>query len=585
MKIPDITQQPVGEFALGNIRQPDYQALGEAAGELIATGGEIAMELLQNTDTEVSEATSEAVKELSELRAPLEESNSMPTEEVPDDIVAPVTGSYLDLKGERVEFGQARVLTHEVADEWWEKRSDEIVKHWAGTIGNREARAKFLEDMTQRYVGPGTVAIGKASIIRRRAYNQAVAENAIIAAAAAQGDKDAKEEEANEIIDRQEKLGADPVWVQRQRAALGPLLDQLEIQNSIAAATSEDDINLIEESMWGAPTRMSPEQLRTMSSQMDIRRREFEKEKLLRQKENAAQMFKEHVVDNSVGLDDVGYAVGDERITSSDGWIFKNSLEKGDTTRYNDPQMLSNYRAQIIRLKYTGNRRRVSDKAELLELLITRASMGLTPVGGSTNLPAPITGTEAHNLIKDLRKEVTAILESDEYDNALKMVYKWTNVAVDLEGQISVALGGNQHQVDAALAFKEGLDNYMDSFGADAHPIEYFHSNRDAFNPNNFADGVNARFLEEVEQARPYITIDTALDTYTFNQEQQAEFVEWLADQAGIMDPAEFQRISTLFGQFYRGQGLAPFEGRLALEPTDPLYYQFEAASPQAPVE
>jgi hypothetical protein len=165
------------------------------------------------------------------------------------------------------------------------------------------------------------------------------------------------------------------------------------------------------------------------------------------------------------------------------------------------------------------------------------------------------------------------------------MVYKWTNVAVDLEGQISVALGGNQHQVDAALAFKEGLDSYMDSFGADAHPIEYFHSNRDAFNPNNFADGVNARFLEEVEQARPYITIDTAADTYTFNQEQQEQFVEWLADQAQTMDPAEFQRISTLFGQFYRGQGLAPFEGRLALEPTDPLYYQFEAASPQAPIE
>ena len=33
LKIPDIAQQPVGEFALGNIRQPDYQALGTAAGE------------------------------------------------------------------------------------------------------------------------------------------------------------------------------------------------------------------------------------------------------------------------------------------------------------------------------------------------------------------------------------------------------------------------------------------------------------------------------------------------------------------------------------------------------------------------
>jgi hypothetical protein len=42
------------------------------------------------------------------------------------------------------------------------------------------------------------------------------------------------------------------------------------------------------------------------------------------------------------------------------------------------------------------------------------------------------------------------------------------------------------------------------------------------------------------------------------------------------MDTAEFNRIKTLFGQFYEGQGLAPEGGRLALEPDDPLYRQFE---------
>jgi len=582
MKIPDIAQQPVGEFALGNIRQPDYQALGTAIGEFAAVAGETALEVLYDEETQLSKSTAGAAKDLSELRASLEESNTISTEEIPDGIVAPVSATILDLKGDRVEIGQPRVFTHDVADEWWALKSEEIVRYWADQIKGKDNRAKFLEEVGTRYIAPGTFAIGKSTLIRRRAYGQAIAENTVRDIAAAAGPKNQREEQALGVIDRQAELGADPVWVERQKPALGPLLDQLEIQNQIAGASTVDQIDQIEEDMWLSETRMSPEQIRTMSSQMDIRRREFLAEKLIRQTENTDRAFKEYVVDNTLTAQDVGNMVGDDEITYQAGWTFLNSMNKGDVAKFTNPQVMSQFRGEIVKLKYTGNRSRVSQKADLLELIVARASMGETATGVPTGFPAPITGTDAHKLIKEIRSERDAILESDEYDNALKMVYTWSHVAVDLEGQITTALGGNQHQVDAALSFKEGLDNYMDQFGADAKPVDYFHANRDAFNPNNFADGVNARFFEEVPQVESFMDIDETANTYSFSNVGQDNFILWLDGQGRNLMPDQYDRIKTLFGQFYEGKGLAPENGRLALEPFDPLYHQFEAMLPQA---
>ena len=578
LKIPSITQQPVGEFALGNIRQPDYAALGRAQADVVAAVGSVAAEILYDEDTQISESTAGAAKDLSELRANLEVSNTIATEEIPDGIVAPISATVLDLKGDRVEIGQPRTFTHQVADEWWKLKSEEIVQYWAGKIANKEDRAEFLEAVGTRYVAPGTFAIAKSTILRRRAYGQAVAENTIRDIAAAAGPKPAREEQALAVIDRQAELGADPVWVEDQKAALGPLLDQLEVQNEVFLAVNKDQIDLIEEEMYSTETRMTPAQVRTMSSLMDGRRKEFDAEEKERQEANAEKAFYDFVnPDTPFNEMNVAELVDSGNISYSAGWTFYNALQRGSTTRASDPVALSLYRGAITAMPYTGNQARVKDRADLLRLTIAMASAGLNPNGTPSGLPATLSGVDALKLIADVSKAETATLEDDDYDRALKQVYTWTHVAVDLEGQISVALGGNQHQIDAALAFKRGLDNYMDSFGADAKPAEYFTGNKDAFNPNNFSDGINARFLISVPQAGQWIVIDTAQNTYSFDAAAQEEFVLWLADQRAIMDETQWNEIDVLFKQYYRGQGLAPFDGRLDLEPDNPMYRQFEA--------
>lgn len=581
MKIPDIAQQPVGEFALGNIRQPDYMGLGKAIGDFVGTAGKAVIDIVQDAETELSKATAEAAKELSETRSKLEHTNSVPVEEVPDSVdesLYEVGTSVLDLKGDRVEIGQQRVFTHYIADEWWSDKSDEIVQHWAGTITNREARAKFVEEMTTRYIVPGTLAINTATINRRRAYSQANAETTVDAIIASDGPPDQREQAALEVIARQEMLGADPKWAADRRAELGPRIDQLDIQNEIFAASTKDQIDQIEEDMWAGETRMSPEQIRTMSAQMDTKRREFDAEKAERQETAAEKAFYEFV-NPEIPFNEMTVAdlVNTEQITDAAGWTLYNALQSGSTTRASDPVALSLYRGAITTLPYTGNRARVRQRADLLRLTVAMAAVGLNPNGTPSGLPAKLTGEDAFKLKKDIDAAELATLESDAYDRALKQVYTWTNVAVDIEGQISVALGGNQHQVDAALEFKRGLDSYMDQFGADAKPVEYFLANKDAFNPNNFADGINARFLMEVPQAGPYVVIDTTAGTHSFTGPMQEEFVLWLSDSKTSMDPDEWNKIDILFKQFYRGQGLAPAGGRLDLEPDNPIYDQFEA--------
>jgi len=570
-KIPNLVQQPVGEFALGNIPVPDFMAPSKAFADLL--------DAVQDIETvgSIDEATGEAAKELSELRAILVNSNTLEADFVGDEYEVEQHMSIPDGKGGRLELPKPMIFTHEVANDIWETRSQEIVDHYAGQITNGEARSKFLKEVNQRYVAPGGAEVMGSNIIRARAYGQARAERSIENIVASDAPREDRESEAKSVIARQVLLGADPVWVERQIAALGPDIDQMDVQNDIIATTSIDQLDQIEENMWSGGTRMSPETMRTMGAQMDKRRADFEKANVQRQTENADQMFGMYV-DGQLTAEQVGLAVSSDEITHADGWQFLNAFKAGGgTAKASDPFVLSKYEGAIQVIQYTGNRARVLQREKLLRLTISRAAMGLNPNGTPSGLPARITGADAFKLNAELSKAVEAALENNEYDNALASLMAWTRVKVDLVGQVYAGIGGNQNTVDAAIAFKEGLDAYMNQFGADAKPQEYFDANKDAFNPNNFEEGINKEFRDVVPQAGQYMEKSAGFTGFTFTEAAQIQFENWLGNNAASMNPDELRRIQTLFNQYYRGRGIAPDGGRLELEPNDPLYTQFES--------
>ena len=578
MKLPDITQQPVGEYAQGNIPVPNYARQGQQAAALIGEAAELGVQIHnEKLVGDLDEATGAAAEEITELRAKLVNNNVIPMDEVPEDIGAGFEVQVPDGQGGREGVESPIAFTHDVAEKMWDRGTEEIIESYASSISNKKARDKFVEEMRTRYVTPGTLAVVKANVVRSRAFGQARAERAIETIAASDAPTEVREEQIREVVARQMILGADPVWGESLMASVGPMIDQLNVQNDLIGASSTDEIDQLEEEMWSGGNRMTPAQRRTMSSQMDSRRNDFKAERAKRQTETADQMFGQFV---SGGLtnENISAAVTSDQITRESAWTFFNALNKGGTTKSSSPFTLSQYRGEIYKLQYTGNNMRMSQKAELLKLMISRGAMGLTPQGMPTGQPATISGEDAFKLDKDIESALTRALENKPYDDSLGMVLSWTRSKLDLEGQIVTKLGGNQNQVEAAVAFKKALDNYMDQYGADANPVEFFESNKDAYDPRNFAGGINGRFLDQVPQALPYIQKQGA--DYIFAAENQENFILWMSDNISTLGPEDTNRITSLFNQYYQGQGIAPDNGRLMLEPDDPLYWQFQSMIP-----
>lgn len=582
MKLPDIVQQPVGEYALGNIPAPNAQAVGTAMMNLIGEASE-AMASVQASETvaQIDEATGNTANELSELRSTLVNSNTVDADWVGDDALGQIQVSTTR-NGERETDTAVKMFTHEIAEELWAKRSKEIVEYHAGTIKNSKASKAFIGEMTQRYVAPGTQAVGAANIIRRRSYGQAQAERAVDLVLSSDAPSEEREASAMEIIDRQVLMGADPTWGQNQHETLGPTIDQLDVHNEVMAAQTADHVDQIEETMYSSGNRMSPAQMRTMSAVMDQRRREFKSEDQERQDRNADSMFLDfHDPDVPVTEMDVAQAVDNQQISREAGWTFVNGLNRGSTTKASDQFTLSQYRGEIFRLQYTGGEGnlRVSDKAKLLKLMISRGSMGLTPQGTPTGQPATISGVDANILNKEIDAAVKLAVENEEYKNAFQNVLMWTRSKLDLEGQIVTAFGGDQNQVEAAVAFKNALDNYMDTYGADAKPTDFFESNKDAYDPRNFTSGINGSYLKAFPSVKPFMTQVSAREL-NFDAAQQENFLLWMADNAESIGPEKYAAMSAMFHQYYRGKGIAPDNGALMLEPDDPLYRQFQQMMP-----
>lgn len=574
-KIPNLVQQPVGEFALGNIPTPDYMGPSRAFADLLDTIEDV------ETVGGIDEATGEAAKELSELRAILVNSNTLEADFVGEGYDVEQHMSVSDGKGGRIELPKPVIFTHEVANDIWEKRSEEIVSHYAGQITNADARSKFLKEVNQRYVAPGGAEVMGSNIIRARAYGQARAERAIENIISSNAPSEERESEAKSVIARQALLGADPVWVERRLAELGPAIDQMDVHNSILDATSIDQVDIIEERMWVGGTRMDPAQLRTMSGIMDARRRDFKQADDERQERNSDDMFAEYHSDAGLNTERVDAAVQAQDITQSDGWRFKNAAGGDSATKASDQWTLSRYKGEIARLQFVGGGAadlRLLDKAKLLKLIIINGSMGLTANGVPTGLPPQISGVDALTLNKEIDLAVKAALDNQEYKDALGSLMLWTRSKYDLEGQVVSRFGGNQNQIEAAIAFKTALDNYMNAFGVDAKPTEFVEKNKDAYDPRHFTNGINARFLEVVPQALPYMTMDKKEAIFT--RDNQQNFALWLGDNAGSLGPEKYEDINQLYKQFYEGWGVPPSDGKLMLEPDDPLYRQFQSMIP-----
>lgn len=571
MKLPGVNVRPIGNFRQGQIQQPNYARRGQAASSLVRAAGEIATETyLRNVDTELTSAMGDAAQELSELRAKLELSNAIPTDEIPDDIIHEIGTTIVDYKGDERDIGRPTVFTHEVADEWWDLQSDKIVRNHASRIRSKKAREKFVLEMTERYVAPASLAIAKASVQRSKSHNQASATIAIQEVLSSNAPTAERETQAREILSRQLALGADPAWVANQLAGIGPMIDQIDFQNEVLKATDPGQLQAIEERMWGEGNRMSADQMRTISSQINQRNNEFEQARVRRHQEGGAELTS-MLFNEQLSLGTVDQYLRSDRVDRPTAMVLRNALKEGGTTNVSNPAALSNWRNEIIKLPYTGAKERVTAKAAFMKRKVQMAAMGLNPNGTPSINGPTLSGTDAQTILEEIDQQVKRALETPAYDNAWQMIKSASGIT-DAFGVLS----GNQANKNAAIAFKQALDAYMDQYGADADPVGFFNQNRAAFDPDKYDDPVNREFADFYPAAKRFMEIEGT--EYRFNQTRQQEFIKWLTKAAstGEIGEAEADAVAAQFLAFYRGQGIAPNGGELSLEPDHPLYRQFE---------
>ncbi len=576
LRLPAITQQPVGEFALGNIRQPNYAKVGQAVGQLVGTVGK-AVIALQDTDSEFAEATGATAKDLQGLRAKLTATNTIATAEIPDFVVHEVGFTVLDAQGNERQIGKPFAYTHEIAEEWWDIGSEQIIQHYAAQIKNRAARAKFVGEMRTRYSAPGALAIGISNINKGRAYNQALALRAIEDVITSDGNPRERMQQAREILSRQLLLGQDPVWVAEKESELEGRLEQFDLTRDIQEATSVDAVERIEERMITGGTSLTPAEQRTIFNIADERKRDFRQVELERWEDGKAALTS-LLLNGRLTLDKIDAELQAGNISAEAALGFRVALLSGSgSTKLTNPVLLSQMRSKIATLRFVGGSGlTIGDKADLIRIEIASGTTGIDAAGGPAGELPWITGTDAATLMREVDAAEKAAIENLEFGFAWDDIKSISQVT-DIMGNLM----GNQANINAALAFRAALVRYVDEYGIDAKPGDFVRLNQERYKVELYDEPIAREFAKLFPEARGQHGIlgaGTRDDPYTFSLEQQKNFEAWFIREfnEGRMDRARANDIAAQFNAFFRGQGQAPYGQQLLLESDNPLYHQLE---------
>jgi hypothetical protein len=536
-------------------------------------GAASAVAQFMDVDDDVSTATAEAAKELSKLRSKLEDNITIPVEEIPEGIEYKNTRIELDESGEEIEVEMPVVFTHEIANAMWEQQSQAIIDRYSGGINSKEAKNKFINEMTERYVAPGTLAISGKAATNRREHNWATSMDNINDILSSNAPSDVREEQALEILSRQLILGASPAMVTQQRQTIRPRIDYIDATNALKSAGSIDEIDQLETEIWEGGSSLSPDSRRQLSVEADKRRQDFEEEEAAAKVQNEEKLT-EMLIRGDLTRGTVADYLSGDRISQEVARTLNNSLlsqaNAGGTAKASNPQVLSHWRGEIAALPWTGGQVSVKRKAAQLKTAIRYSAMGLDMTGEPNNVGPTISGQDAYTLLNDVDSQVKKSLETPGYHDAVQQINLYTRAVDSITGQII----GNQAQRQAAILFKQALDNYMDTYGVDARPIDFFNANMDKYDPEIFERGTNQAFYESNPQVRRFMTVDSVGRVTDFNQAQQTEFKIWLRRSItnGTLDKDVASRIAAEYMAYYQSQGIAPGNGEVMLELSSPLY-------------
>lgn len=546
MKLPQISTGPVQRKQ--GVDPGAYRERSQAAAGLMQSLGAVTVEIHnRRVESAYTKAQGDASVQLSELEAKLKNTRVIPVEEIPDDIEYSATTLIVDENGNTENVESPIAFTHEIANEWWAKKSSEIIEEHANSIPSARARERYIAEMSERYAAPGASQISAASIAKQQAYSQAntmMANQQIMASSASSEDREAQ---AKENLARAVLTGADPTWAAQQAMAIGPRIDQIDYQKKVVAASSEEELNDLEAELWSDGGRMSPDQRRAVAS--DISRKQGDIDEVRRERHaEGEQKYTSFYIQQQLTPGMLSRAIANDEISGPTGRTLFNALQVGSSTETSNKVALDNFRKRIVGLPYLEGD--VEVNAELLRREIQMNIMGLSAQGAPLPGGALISGKDAQAALIEIDKAVDRTVKSPQFKDALDLVKAHTGVSVD---PITGAFTGNLGNKQAYIAMKQALTGYMTQAGVEAKPVDWFNANRANFTPEIFSQKAEDSFVARFPEAKSFINDDGQLDRNRFILALQK------AISTGKISEERGESIYAAYTATFENQGISEF--------------------------
>lgn len=496
MKIPGIEVGPVPEIA----NQPvgAYYAKGAALAQL----GETASRAITEANNIYGEAQytknkAAAVGNLTSLKERLLTQAATPVEDIPDGIKYDPVVPTVSANGTTSKEDRPSVLTHLIAPQWWDKQARDIIEQGADQMWTPGLKRKFRDEMYLQYFAPAQGEMIKHFYDKQKEYGGAVAEVAI-----KEFIEHGDQKSAQEVLDKGSKNGTiDPTKIPQFQEYIN---DQGTMRTFLGRVYQAQDIastDQLERELGTLP--IGVEKMSALAMQLSKQRADINAT-LAEKHDTNYEGLVAMAIGGQLTTPQIQLALVHNEINGGQGDTLHNIIKvrQSESNTQHDKKVLGSLQRDALQVfQGTSTDDTIDDKVKNI------TNQVLT----NTNLPDEV----ILPFINNLTQMSKMYKESGKYKQALTLVKGWTRVMEGTEGIVAQTLAP-EAPTRAYFSFKQALDDYVNTAGPNADPVQFYNLNREHYIPGTKGDkNARASWLEGINtQAQSDPPVGFALQQY-----------------------------------------------------------------------
>lgn len=484
MKLPDLTYTRTPE-TLGRPDPGQYRGYAAAWGNVAAAGVSLAQQVYKRAGAEeYTRLEGELKKDLTDLEVQLTSKTAFSPDEIPDHT------EFKDTEVDEVGDEQFResIPAEEVRLQWYEGAVKDLEAKYRDKADNKFARDRILKDLRNKLSPAGYDRMAmftvKETITNQKATVQAAVDTAIadgdmasadralirgkVAGIIGKADYEVMREEAQQNIDR--NLYMDQIAGSETESALDNLYDDLVAGESLALVDKK--------------TKMSYEQRNHLFGIINRQKAEMHQQKQElydRTGRDGVRLF----LDGNMTDAWLDLQLKYDRIDDATARALIGMRASGSAT-IKDAGKIDRYKSYIKTLMWPAEGDTVSNLARNMRRELIQES-GKGELGGE----------ELDTLLDEIDSTEKMLTGSASYKQAIALIKSYVGIT-------DVMTIESDPKAEAWNAFRNALFQHVDRLGAESDPVQFYHDNKDNFDPALFEDTRAKRFVNMYPEYSKY---------------------------------------------------------------------------------